>query len=107
MIFKQKNMKKIEILDASQLRSELEPKFEKIYAELDFLKQVKLKEQNNKMLLNTKQACELLGVSRSSLIRYCNNGYLPKKKIGNRVVFSKSDLLNLVQNVNQQNYEKN
>lgn len=93
-------MNKIEVLDAVALRNEWEPKFERIYKELEELRQQKLKEQNRK-LLDTKQACELLSISRSSLARYCNNGFLPKKKVGNRVFFLKSDVLNLIQSVNQ------
>lgn len=93
-------MNKIEVLDAVALRNEWEPKFERIYKELAELRQQKLKEQNKK-LVDTKQACELLNISRSSLVRYCNNGFLPKKKVGNRVFFLKSDVLNLIQPVNQ------
>lgn len=93
-------MNKIELLDAMALRNEWEPKFERIYKELEELRQTRLKEQNKK-LINTKEACLLLGISRSSLVRYCNNGFLPKKKVGNRVIFLKSDVLNLIQSVNQ------
>lgn len=88
------------IMNGSEFRKELESQFEKIQSELVELKQARLKVENRKHV-TTEEACELLGVSRSSINRYVRNGYLPLKKIGGKNAFEKQAVLNLVQNVNQ------
>lgn len=88
------------IMNGSEFRKELESQFEKIQSELVELKQARLKVENRKHV-TTQEACELLGVSRSSINRYVRNGYLPLKKIGGKNAFEKQAVLNLVQNVNQ------
>jgi len=100
--------KTIELVDSSQLQEQLELQFGRLHAEIAELKQIKLKEQNKRML-TPKEACEFLGVSSSSLYRYVRNGYLPIKKIGRKTIFQKSDVLKLIQNVNSKEayYEKN
>lgn len=90
----------ISFVDVNQLRSELESQFGKIQSELAELKQARLKAENRKHV-TTQEACELLGVSRSSINRYIKGGYLPLKKIGGKNAFKKEDLLKLIQNVNQ------
>ena len=95
----EKNMN-ISFVEVNQLRSELQLQFGEIKSELAELKQARLKVENRKHV-TTQEACELLGVSRSSINRYVRNGYLPLKKIGGKNAFEKEAVLKLVQNVNQ------
>tara|TARA_B100000378_G_scaffold139865_1_gene113058 strand:+ start:47 stop:340 length:294 start_codon:yes stop_codon:yes gene_type:complete len=46
-------------------------------------------------LLTRKEACKLLKISSPTLTFYTNEGHIPYHKIGSRVRYKKSELLNL------------
>lgn len=54
------------------------------------------KRHPEKKLLSTSQACEYLGVSKSTLQRYRNNGEIRHHKIGGKIVYHIDDILELV-----------
>ncbi|WP_294962627.1 helix-turn-helix domain-containing protein [uncultured Flavobacterium sp.] len=52
----------------------------------------KPKERENE-LLTRKEVCELLNVSTTTLFHWNNDNTLPAKKIGNRVYYQKSQIM--------------
>ena len=60
--------------------------------------QLNPKVENNE-LLSRKQASELLGVSYTTLFHWNNDKTLPAKKIGNKVFYQKSAIMDKINNV--------
>ena len=50
-------------------------------------------------LLSRKQACELLGVSYTTLFHWNNDQVLPAQKIGNKVYYQKSAIMSKLNHV--------
>ncbi len=64
---------------------------ESVKKEIESLK--KELEKNNDTLLTRKETCQFLDVNPATLWRYEKKGKLLSKKIGNRVYYLKSDVL--------------
>lgn len=47
-----------------------------------------------KVLLNRKQACKLLGCSLTTLYHYQKDGRIPFHQVGRKILFDKDELLN-------------
>jgi excisionase family DNA binding protein len=58
-----------------------------------------LKKKNNDKpeILTIKEACDYLKVTRPTLHKLCEDGFLPKKKIGDSVRFYLKDILELLE----------
>lgn len=52
--------------------------------------------KNKSRLIDTKQACEILGVSKRTLQGYRDRGIIPFCKIGTKVLYDEADLLNAI-----------
>ncbi len=51
----------------------------------------------NKEILNLKEACKLLGISRPTILKYLHNGKLPARRLGRKWLFSKRQLISWVE----------
>lgn len=51
------------------------------------------KNESNDQLLNRKQACKLLGCSLTTLYHYQRKGLIPFHKVGRKVLFNRSAIL--------------
>ena len=52
-----------------------------------------LNKKNEKELLNVREACELLDISRSALNKWKSENKIPYKRLGKRIYFNRKDLL--------------
>jgi len=63
------------------------------------------RQESKAAMLNSHEACELLGISYSSLLRYMKNNVIPYYKPGSgknsRVFFDKEELLNYLRSGKQ------
>ena len=51
-------------------------------------------QNEERILLNRKQACKLLGCSLTTLYYYQKDGRIPFHQVGRKILFDKSELLN-------------
>lgn len=56
-------------------------------------KEKELEVKNSGEFLTIEQVCGLLTVDKSTLWRWHNNGYLKKRRVGGRVLYSKNDVM--------------
>lgn len=61
--------------------------------ELENFKRELSKSNSSEDLLTREETCELLSINLSTLWSYTKTGKLPSKKIGNRVYYLKSEIL--------------
>ena len=66
---------------------------ESIRTELEKFKKELEKSNSDEILLTREETCELLSINLSTLWSYTKKGKLPSKKIGNRVYYLKSEVL--------------
>jgi predicted DNA-binding transcriptional regulator AlpA len=66
---------------------------ESVKKELEKFKLELAKSNSNENLLTREETCELLSINLSTLWSYTKKGKLPSKKIGNRVYYLKSEIL--------------
>lgn len=66
---------------------------ESIRTELEKFKKEFAKSNSDDTLLTREETCELLSINLSTLWSYTKKGKLPSKKIGNRVYYLKSEVL--------------
>lgn len=85
-------MSKVEIIQItpSELFSIVSDSVKK---ELDKFKQELDLSNSNEILLTREETCNLLSINLSTLWSYTKKGKLPSKKIGNRVYYLKSEIL--------------
>lgn len=50
-------------------------------------------------LINTEEACEVLKVTKVTLLNWREKGWIPFYKMGSRIYFKKSELLAALENV--------
>lgn len=62
-------------------------------------------DNNKNEILTRKQIMKMLDISSSTLWRWTESGYIKKSKIGNRVYYRYTDIINSL-NDNQSNLEK-
>ena len=58
----------------------------------------------NEVLLDSKQVKELLGISHPTLSKWCNSGYIKSYRLGGKVLFKQSEVMNDLQKVRK--YQK-
>ncbi|MEM6347495.1 MAG: helix-turn-helix domain-containing protein [Bacteroidota bacterium] len=58
-----------------------------------------LDQQKFEPLIKTEEACEILGVSKVTLLQWRKQGLIPCHKLNTRVYFKKSELLAATQNL--------
>lgn len=66
---------------------------ESVKRELEKFKKELSKSNSDEILLTREETCELLSINLSTLWSYTKKGKLPSKKIGNRVYYLKSEVL--------------
>ncbi|MEH1007457.1 helix-turn-helix domain-containing protein [Winogradskyella sp. ECml5-4] len=66
---------------------------ESVKTELEKFKKELSKSNSDEILLTREETCELLSINLSTLWSYTKKGKLPSKKIGNRVYYLKSEVL--------------
>ncbi|MGS2727522.1 helix-turn-helix transcriptional regulator [Psychroserpens sp. BH13MA-6] len=72
---------------SSLISSSVKKELENFKLELD-------KSNSSEDLLTREETCKLLSINLSTLWSYTKKGKLPSKKIGNRVYYLKSEILN-------------
>lgn len=55
---------------------------------------------DNNGIISTEEACSLLGITRQTLYKLCDNGEVPGRKVGGKYKFLKQEILNFVQQKN-------
>ncbi|HCY77481.1 MAG TPA: DNA-binding protein [Ignavibacteriales bacterium] len=83
---------KIEASSINDLKSLIRETVEKAVKET-LLKKNILNNTSNDELLTRTEVMEMLKVSHATLYNYQMKGIIPYKKIGNRVYFNKSDII--------------
>ena len=85
----------IQGLDAKELLTQ----FERLNNRLDQI-QKKVKQQPETVLLTRKEVAELLNISLPTLWAWTNKDLLQAYRIGNKIRYKKSEVLNALQRIN-------